>query len=125
MRSRVIILERVKTFLDSLSPEPRRALWRGVKGLASDAGDRKRLEGKLAPYWRLNVGQMRVVYLPTAVGGKRQLVCFFADYRATVYEVFEQLLASGLVDELKSPAGETPAAEPVPRRENAGRRKSP
>jgi Fe2+ or Zn2+ uptake regulation protein len=34
--------------------------------------------------------------------GQRQLVCFFADHRATVYAVLEQLLASGVVAELRS-----------------------
>jgi hypothetical protein len=51
----------VKDFLDSLAPEPRRKLWRGIKDLARDAGDRKQLEGRLAPCWRLRVDRMRVV----------------------------------------------------------------
>jgi Fe2+ or Zn2+ uptake regulation protein len=29
------------------------------------------------------------------------ITCFFADHRATVYSVLEQLLASGLIEELK------------------------
>jgi Fe2+ or Zn2+ uptake regulation protein len=41
------------------------------------------------------------------VKGERQLVCFFADHRATVYSVFEQLLASGLVEELSGGHGST------------------
>ena len=97
MNTRVIVGQRVKDFLETLAPEPRRKLWRGVEGLAQDKGDRKQLEGKLAPYWRL-----RVIYEPRSVAGQRQLVCFFADHRATVYAVLEQLLASGLVAELKS-----------------------
>ncbi len=101
MKTRVIVGQRVKDFLDSLAPQPRRALWRGIKGLASDNGDIRRLEGELASYWRLRVGQMRVVYLLRAEKGERQIVCFFADYRATVYEVLQQLLASDLLSELK------------------------
>jgi mRNA-degrading endonuclease RelE of RelBE toxin-antitoxin system len=102
MRARVIVGQRVKDFLETLAPAPRRKLWRGIKGLARDEGDRKQLEGKLAPYWRLRVGRMRVIYEPRSAAGERQLVCFFADHRATVYTVLEQLLVSGLVAELRS-----------------------
>src|SRR5687768_8575848 len=101
MKSRVVIGEQVKAFLESLAPESRRKLWSGIKKLPSGKGDIKQLEGLLAPYWRLRVGRMRVVFDQRSVKGERQLVCFFADYRATVYSVLEQLLASGLLDELK------------------------
>ena len=101
MKTRVLVGEQVKGFLESLAPEPRRNLWRGIKGLAQGKGDIKQLEGQLAPYWRLRVGRMRVIYAQRAVKGKRNLLCFFADYRATVYAVLEQLLISGLVAELR------------------------
>lgn len=102
MTTRVIVGERVKCFLESLSPEPRRKLWRGIKGLSQGKGDIKQLEGRLAPYWRLSVERMRVIYDQRAVKGERRLVCFFAEHRATVYSVLEQLLVSGLVEELKA-----------------------
>jgi mRNA-degrading endonuclease RelE of RelBE toxin-antitoxin system len=101
MNSRVIIKEQVRGFLQTLAPEPRRKLWRGLKGLAGDKGDLKQLEGNLHPFWRLRVDRMRVIYEPRAVAGERQLVCFFADHRPTVYAVLEELLVSGLVEELK------------------------
>ena len=44
---------------------------------------------------------MRMIYEPRSVAGERQLVCFFADHRSTVYAVLEQLLASGMVEELR------------------------
>lgn len=50
---------------------------------------------------RVRVGRMRVVYAVKAVQGERQIFCFFAGYRATVYVLLEQLLASGLVEELR------------------------
>jgi mRNA-degrading endonuclease RelE of RelBE toxin-antitoxin system len=102
VKARVIVGQRVKDFLETLAPVPRRKLWRGLKGLAHDQGDIKQLEGKLAPYWRLRVDRMRVIYEPRSVAGERQLVCFFAGHRATVYAVLEQLLTSGLGPELKS-----------------------
>jgi mRNA-degrading endonuclease RelE of RelBE toxin-antitoxin system len=104
MKSRVIVGEQVKAFLESLAPEPRRKLWRAIKGLAQDKGEIKQLEGRLAPYWRLRVDRMRVIYDQRSVEGERRFVCFFADYRATVYAVLEQLLASGLIEQLKDEA---------------------
>jgi mRNA-degrading endonuclease RelE of RelBE toxin-antitoxin system len=101
MTTRVVTTRRVGTFLKSLAPEPRRKLWRAIKELADGKGDIKQLEGKLAPYWRLRVDRIRVVFFETASDGERQLVCFFADYRATVYAVLEQLLASGLLEQLQ------------------------
>ena len=87
--------------MQTLAPEPRRKLWRGLKELAQDKGDLKQLEGNLHPFWRLRVDRVRVIYEPRSVAGERQLVCFFADHRSTVYAVLEQLLVSGMVEELK------------------------
>ena len=105
MKTQVKIGEQVKGFLESLAPEPRRKLWLGIKGLAHDKGDIKQLEGRLAPFWRLRVGRIRVVYEQRAVRGERQILCFFAEHRATIYSVLEQLLASGLIAELKDAPG--------------------
>lgn len=93
--------EQVRAFLHSLAPEPRGKVWRAIKGLAQERGDRKQLEGRLAPYWRLRVDRVRIVYEQRSLKGERILFCFFAQYRATVYAVLEQLLASGLIEELK------------------------
>jgi mRNA-degrading endonuclease RelE of RelBE toxin-antitoxin system len=101
MRTRVLVSAQVKSFLESLAPEPRRKVWRAIKDLAKKKGDIKQLEGKLAPYWRLRVGRVRVVYDQRALRGERRILCFFAEHRATVYAVLEQLLASGLVEELR------------------------
>ncbi len=78
MKQRFLVGERVKSFLESLAPEPCRKLWRGIEGLAQDGGDIKQLEGRLAPYWRLRVERMRVIYDQRASQGERHLVCFFA-----------------------------------------------
>ena len=47
MKTRVIVGQRVKDFLDSLAPEPRRRLWQAIKALPSDKGDVLQLEGKI------------------------------------------------------------------------------
>jgi mRNA-degrading endonuclease RelE of RelBE toxin-antitoxin system len=101
MTARIIVTARVRDFLRSLAPEPRRKLWRGIKELADDKGDIKQLDGELADFWRLRVNTMRVIFYQTTNGGRRQLICVFADHRATVYTVLAQLLASGLIEELK------------------------
>ncbi|MEY2429263.1 MAG: mRNA interferase RelE/StbE [Verrucomicrobiota bacterium] len=100
MTTRVRVGRRVEDFLGTLAPEPRHALWRGIKGLAKGEGDIKQLEGKLASFSRLRVGRMRVIYDVQIVGGERQVLCLFAGHRATVYTLVEQLLASGLVEQL-------------------------
>jgi mRNA-degrading endonuclease RelE of RelBE toxin-antitoxin system len=102
MTTRVVVSQRVREFLESLAPDPRRKLWRGIKDLARGKGDIRQLDGKLAPNWRLSVGNVRVIYYESSSNGKRQLVCFFADYRATVYSVLEQLLASDFLEQLRN-----------------------
>jgi mRNA-degrading endonuclease RelE of RelBE toxin-antitoxin system len=67
MSSRVIVGQRVKDFLQTLASEPRRKLWRALKGLAQGKGDLKQLEGNLHPFWRLRVDRMRVIYEPRSV----------------------------------------------------------
>jgi mRNA-degrading endonuclease RelE of RelBE toxin-antitoxin system len=87
--------------LKTLAPGPRRALRLAMKGLADDRGDVKLLEGKLSGFWRLRTGKIRVIFEVKAIGGTRTVFCFYADYRSIVYAVLEQLLASGLIEELR------------------------
>ncbi|HEY2329492.1 MAG TPA: hypothetical protein VGI63_06730 [Verrucomicrobiae bacterium] len=102
MNAKVVVGQRVREFISSLAPEPRQKLWRGIKGLQADRGDIKKLEGRLYPFWRLRVDSVRVIFVQKSVRGERMMLCVFADYRATVYKVMEQLIASGLIDELKN-----------------------
>jgi hypothetical protein len=102
MNTRVMVGQPVREFLTSLAPEPRRKLWRGIKELAGGRGDVKQLEGNLYPYWRLRVDTVRVIFVQKALRGERVLACVFADYRPTVYQVLGQLIANGLIDELKN-----------------------
>src|SRR5260370_25522691 len=68
MKARVIVGERVKDFLESLAPEPRRKLWRAIKGLPEGKGAIKPLAGRLAPYWRPRAGRLGVIYQAGARG---------------------------------------------------------
>jgi hypothetical protein len=47
------------------------------------------------------VDKVRVVFAEKSAGGERVLVCFFADYRATVYKTLSQIVASNLLGELR------------------------
>ncbi len=100
MKSRVVVRQQVHDFITALAPEPRRKLWAGIKGLPLKKGDVLQLEGKLAPYFRLRVGKIRIVFEETSLAGERILVCFFADYRATIYQALSQLIANDLLEEL-------------------------
>ncbi len=100
MKTQVVIRQPVRDFIAALAPVPRRKLWAGIKALADGKGDVIQLEGSLAPYFRLRVGKVRVVFEAKAAGGERVLVCFFADYRATVYQTLAQMVANNLLGEL-------------------------
>lgn len=101
MRTKIKIGPLAESFIRTLSPEPKRVLRQGVKGLEKDAGDLKQLEGRLVGYSRLRVGRMRVIFKTETVRGERVIFCVYANYRPVVYELFGQLLAAGLIEELK------------------------
>jgi len=101
MKTKVRVGTQVESFLRILAPEPRRRLRLAMKDLADDKGDLKLLEGKLSGFWRLRTGKIRVVFDVKAIGGTRVIFCFYANYRSLVYVILEQLLVSGLVEELK------------------------
>jgi mRNA-degrading endonuclease RelE of RelBE toxin-antitoxin system len=102
MKAKVIVRQQVHDFIGALAPEPRRKLTAAIKRLADEDKDILQLEGKLHPYWRLRCGRIRIIFEEQFVRGERRRVCFFADYRATVYQIVEQLIANGLIDELKN-----------------------
>ena len=100
MNSQVVVRQQVHDFIAALAPEPRRKLWGGIKRLPNGKGDVIQLEGNLAPFFRLRVGKIRVVFEEKSVAGGRMLVCFFADYRAAVYKTLSQIIANNLLGEL-------------------------
>lgn len=101
MKTKVRVGRQVEDFLKTLAPEPRRKLRLAMKGLADNKGDLKLLEGKLSGFWRLRAGKIQVVFEAKAIGGARVIFCFYVNYRSIVYVILEQLLASGLIEELK------------------------
>ena len=96
MTTQVRVERRVRDYLLTLAPEPRRAAWQAIKKLP--AGDVKLLEGNLAGWSRLRVTSHRVLLKETAEGGVRKINCVFAEKRSVVYEMFAELLARELVE---------------------------
>jgi mRNA-degrading endonuclease RelE of RelBE toxin-antitoxin system len=96
MNLQVRVEQRVRDFLHTLAPEPRRAMWRAIKKLP--AGDVKPLEGILNGWSRLRVTEHRVLFRETVRGGVRIMDCVFAERRSVVYEMFAELLANELME---------------------------
>ena len=99
VKARVRLGSQVAEFIGNLAPEPKRALREALKGIAGGKSDTKLLEGKLAGFYRLRSGRIRVIYQERTVSGQRQICCFHADYRAGVYDVFEQLLTADVLEQ--------------------------
>ena len=79
-------------FVRALSPEPRKRLREGLRGLEREQGDLRQLEADLAGYVRLRVGGYRVIVRFYAESGQRVARCVFAEKRSVVYELFAEIL---------------------------------
>src|SRR5262245_53363519 len=88
--NKAVIHPQAEKFVKSLAPEPRRRIVRSIKALPD--GDCKALEGRLTGYSRLRVAGYRIVYSDSVKNGVRTFDCVFAERRAVVYELFEQIL---------------------------------
>ena len=99
VKARVRLGSQVTAFIAKLAPEPKRSLREALKGIAEGKSDTKLLEGNLAGFHRLRSGRIRVIYQESAVRGERQIWCLYADYRASVYDVFEQLLTADVIEQ--------------------------
>jgi mRNA interferase RelE/StbE len=80
--TKVSISAQVRAYQGKLSPEPRRRLKLAIMGVAEDKGDIKAFTDKLEGFYRLRVGQHRVVYRHC----DGRIECFYAAPRKTVYE---------------------------------------
>ena len=99
MRIKVKVSPQVQAYVQSLAPEPRRALARAIKVLAACCGDRKQLEGDLDGYARLRVAGHRVIFKARSEAGVRVIDCLFAERREVVYKLFENELKRMLASE--------------------------
>ena len=99
VKARVRLGSQVVDFIGKLAPEPKRALRRALRGIPEGKSDIKLLEGKLVGFHRVRSGRIRVIYQERTVRGERQIYCFYADYRTSVYDIFEQLLTADLLEQ--------------------------
>ena len=90
MSYRVLVEARVWAYASRLAPEPRRELKRAILGLAQGRGDLKALTDDLAGWYRLRVGQHRVVF---RYRSGRTIECVFVEERRLVYELFAAEIA--------------------------------
>lgn len=88
---RVEISDVAFRFVLSQPPESRRKLRLALRGLASERGDIRSLEGRLSGYQRLRVGSFRVIFRYLLEKQKRFIRCEFIERRSVVYEVFENV----------------------------------
>ena len=101
MNYRVEYAPPVEDFLRRLPPEPKHALRRGIKALATLQGDIKPLEGRLAGYFRLRVMTYRVIFATRVQQGEGRVQCLYEGPRATVYEAFTAVLAVRIAGQMK------------------------
>jgi mRNA-degrading endonuclease RelE of RelBE toxin-antitoxin system len=89
---RILASEPVQLWLAGLAPETKRRVRGALKGLASPPSDLdiKALRRELEGFYRLRVGNYRIVYHLQA----SQTICLdYADLREEVYEAFKRLRA--------------------------------
>ncbi|MEP6604459.1 MAG: hypothetical protein ABJB69_10980 [Spartobacteria bacterium] len=92
---RIELSPQVASFIRGHSPEPRQRLRVALKQLSRERGEIKPLEGRLKNYFRLRVGNDRIIFRYSATG--KIIQCIFAERRDLVYEVFEQLMHARLL----------------------------
>jgi mRNA interferase RelE/StbE len=82
MKKNVVIDEQVKRFIQSLSPEPRKALRRALNGLENEEGDVGPLQGELDGFFKLRVNSYRVIFFRPDCS---TIKCVYAERRREVY----------------------------------------
>src|SRR2546423_13993111 len=96
MKFRTLWMPQPQAFIQTWSPDPRRAIRQALKQLAEGRTaslDLRALEGVLQGYMRLRVRTYRVVYVVTAEAKGPALTLLAAGPRSTIYEAFEKILA--------------------------------
>ena len=87
---KILASEQVALWLAGLPPESKRRVRSALKGLAASSGDLdvKALRRELEGFYRLRVGDHRIVYHLES----RQTICLdYVDLRDVVYEAFRRL----------------------------------
>ena len=86
---KVRVQDEVLDYLRRLAPKPRHALRLAIKALEQERGDIKPLTDDLEGFYRLRVGNHRVIFEYEMVGRTSTITCVFAGARKWIYEVFQ------------------------------------
>ena len=98
-RRQVLLSDQVIAFVRAQAPEPRRRLRSALRGLEAGRGDLLPLEAGFEGYHRLRVGAFRIILrYGRTTAGATTACCVFAERRAMVYVLLDDLLRRGLVD---------------------------
>ena len=90
MKNNIQLEEQVLHFIQSLPPEPKKALRRGLKGLENDKGDISRLKDESEGYYRLRVKNYRIVFRRLEPS---TIQCVYAEHREEVYVKWAAIVA--------------------------------
>lgn len=85
--------DRVQVWLQTLSPQTKRNLRAALRLLAQGKGDVKSLQRDLEGYYRLRVGEHRIIFRYTPGKSGPECFCTFAEARDVVYEQFAVILS--------------------------------
>lgn len=85
--------DRVQVWLQTLSPQTKRNIRAGLKLLAHGKGDVKSLQRDLEGYYRLRVGEHRIIFRYTPGKSGPECFCAFAEARDVIYEQFAAILS--------------------------------
>lgn len=83
--------EPIRETIRTLHPETRRKVWAGIDALRADPFQGRPLRDEFTGFWRLAVGQLRIVYRVTPFG----LELADVGRRATIYEDLARKLRLG------------------------------
>jgi mRNA-degrading endonuclease RelE of RelBE toxin-antitoxin system len=89
MKKNVLIKQQVKDFIQTLSPDPKKALRQGLKGLENEEGNIEPLDGDLEGYYRLRVKNFRVIF---SRPDPSTILCEYVHYRKVVYVNWTRLI---------------------------------
>ena len=90
---KISVSDRVQVWLQTLSPETKRNIRVALKLLAEGKGDVKSLQRNLEGYYRLRVGEHRIIFRFTPGKSGPECFCAFAEARDLVYEQFAAILS--------------------------------
>jgi len=89
MKKTVRISKQVQDFIQTLSPDPKKALRQGLRGLETDEGNICSLNDDLKGYYRLRVRSYRVIFSRPEPA---IIQCEYAEHRKVVYKHWSRLI---------------------------------